>query len=61
MNPMWIWWMFQLMVIFFLSISKYIFAVLLLWWVGKILSARYTRRHGGQSHIFKAFRQSFDE
>jgi hypothetical protein len=67
-NILWIWWMFQLFLIFLYEMAYYILGIIILWWVAKVgLSRRHRQQKIAKYRLFQdrfdedRFRKSFDE
>jgi hypothetical protein len=59
---LWIWWMFELLLLFLSDMAYYILGLIVLWWVAKnILSQRHRNKSLTTHRLRDAFRQSFDE
>ena len=44
MSPLWIWWIAQLVFIFFVEILRYIAIGAIMFWVAKVILRRIVRR-----------------
>jgi hypothetical protein len=61
-NLFWIWWLFQLFLIFLYEMAYYILGAVILWWVAKVgLSQRHRHNRLTRHRVKNHFRQSFDE